>query len=123
MRKAMMLLVGATIAVPGSAAIAKDHDGSYAHVAIMNGDYARAEKALEADRRIFPDRPEVLLNLATVYAQTGRTDAARELYAHVLTVEAVDLTLPGDQVANSHDLARIGLSRLTPTTGTQFTSR
>ena len=51
---------------------------------IAAGDYRAAEQQLDADRKIFPQEPELLLNLAAVYQYTGRTEQARALYRQIL---------------------------------------
>ena len=79
--------------------------------AIAAGDLAAAEQRIVAERRIFPQRPELMLNLASVYARTGRDSEARELYAAVLARPPVALDLPSGAVASSHDLANLALRR------------
>lgn len=68
------MLAGACLATP---ALAADRTG---YQAIAAGDFATAAKQIEAERRIFPDRPELMLNLAAAYLRTGRTADARALY-------------------------------------------
>lgn len=80
--------------------------------AIVAGDLQGAERTLVAERRIFPGRPELMLNLAAVYARTGRTDAARILYDKVLASEPVAMDMRSGSVASSHDVARLGIRRL-----------
>lgn len=89
----------------------KDQTG---YRAIAAGDFAAAERMLVAERRIFPDRPELMLNLAVVYSRTGRTDDARALYARVLERPAKELEMPSGRAAWSHDLARTALASLDP---------
>jgi len=79
--------------------------------AIAAGDLAAAEQRIVAERRIFPQRPELMLNLASVYARTGRDSEARALYTAVLARPAVALDLPSGAVASSHDLANLALRR------------
>lgn len=81
----------------------------YAKVAIESGDYATAEHKLLAERRIFPERPEVLLNLAAVYAKTGRYAEARVVYDRVLTLDPVAMDVADGEVAPSHLVAHRGL--------------
>ena len=102
------LIVGGLLAT--TPAIAKDHLG---YVAIQAGDYATAERTITAERRIFPDMPELLLNLATVYTRTGRAAQARDLYLRVLKEDDVMLDLPSASGVSSHALARAGLAKLT----------
>lgn len=101
-----------TFAAP-IAAVARDRMG---YQAIAAGDFVTAERSIVAERRIFPHRPELTLNLAAVYARTGRVDAARALYREVLAGTPVDLMLADGAGYSSHQLARAGLARLAPET-------
>jgi thioredoxin-like negative regulator of GroEL len=107
------VLAGACLTAP---ALAADRTG---YQAIAAGDFTTAAKRLEAERRIFPDRPELMLNLAAAYAQTGRTADARALYRGVLDRPAVAMDMPNGAVLSSHDVATRGLSRLTTTLATR----
>ena len=108
----------------GTPAAAQMRDDPYAQRAIMSRDFVQAERQLRAEARIHPDRPEVLLNLAAVMAQTGRTDEARTLYDRVLADEDVSMRLTGERVAPSHGVARAGLARLGSTAfDTQMATR
>lgn len=84
----------------------------YGYQAISAKDFARAEARINAERRIYPNRPELMLNLAHVYRHTGRFTQARSLYAEVLALDAVELDLPSGRVATSHELASLGLAML-----------
>ncbi|WP_375428274.1 tetratricopeptide repeat protein [uncultured Sphingomonas sp.] len=86
---------------------AKDRTG---YQAIAAGDLAAAERILVAERRIFPSRPELLLNLAAIYGRTGRTAEASTLYARVLKLPATMLDLPSGREASSHALATVALA-------------
>lgn len=88
---------------------------SSSHDAIVQGDYATAERLLTAEQRIFPDKAEVLINLAAVYANTGRYAAAESLYRHVLAQRDVLMDVSTDQTVSAHVIAQTGLSRITPT--------
>ncbi|MDR6852021.1 Flp pilus assembly protein TadD [Sphingomonas sp. BE123] len=94
------------------AAQAQVADQPNAHRAIAAGDYDLAERHLLAEQRIFPERPEVLLNLAAVYARTGRVAEARALYQQVLARKAVAMDVADGQVAASHVVAQRGLRLL-----------
>jgi DNA-binding SARP family transcriptional activator len=87
---------------------------------ISTGAYDQAEQKLKAELRIHPDRPELLLNLAAVYARTGRVGEARALYSQVLSQREVLMDLPAERTAGSHAIARTGLKLLGPM---QFTAR
>ncbi|MBX3594661.1 tetratricopeptide repeat protein [Sphingomonas sp.] len=86
----------------------------YAHAEILKGDYQQAERRLVAEQRIFPSMPEVLLNLAAVYSNTGRPDQARALYNKVLALDPVDMTVAGGEIAPSHLVAHRGLALIAP---------
>lgn len=107
------MLAGACLTTP---ALAADRNG---YQAIAAGDFAAAAQRLEAERRIFPDRPELMLNLAAAYTRTGRAADARALYRGVLERPAVAMDMPNGAVLSSHDVATRGLSRLTTTIATR----
>ena len=109
MRSCGMFVVAAMLASP---ALAADRTG---YTAIAAGDLSQAERTLSAERAIFPRRPEVLLNLAAVYARTNRTAQARALYDDVLTAAPVALEVADGGTMSSHDVAQRGLSRLSET--------
>jgi Flp pilus assembly protein TadD len=100
------LVLAAAVAVP---AAAKDRSG---YQQIATGSLSGAEQTLNAERAIFPNKPELLLNLAVVYSRTGREAQARAMYNQVLDREAVALDLADGSTASSHDIALRGLSRL-----------
>ncbi|MEG3085286.1 tetratricopeptide repeat protein [Sphingomonas sp. PB2P12] len=81
------------------------------YTSIAAGDLAAAEQRIVAERKIFPRRPELMLNLASVYRRTGRESEARALYAAVLERPAIAMDLPSGAVSSSHDLASRGLAR------------
>lgn len=114
MRAFPLIVLGLSIvATPATAA---DRTG-YSQIAA--GNYGAAEQRIVAERRIFPDRPELMLNLAAVYRQTGRTAEAKALYAAVLDRPAVALDLPSGAVVSSHDLAQRALARVSPQIATR----
>lgn len=94
------------------AAQAQDREDPYAQVAIQSGDYAVAERKLLAEQRIFPAKPEVLLNLAAIYTKTGRHSEARVIYNRVLELDPVAMDVADGQVAPSHLIANRGLRLL-----------
>ncbi|WP_380779071.1 tetratricopeptide repeat protein [Sphingomonas sp. R86520] len=87
--------------------------------AIAAGDLSTAERRIVAERRIFPQRPELMLNLASVYHRTGREPEARALYAAVLDRPAVAMDLPSGAVISSHDLANRALGQRAPQIATR----
>lgn len=106
MRVCSLLAVAGLLATP---ALAKDRSG---YTAIAAGNLSQAEATLSAERAIYPRRPEVLLNLAAVYARTNRNAQARALYDDVLAAQPVALELADGGTMSSHDVAQRGLSRL-----------
>lgn len=108
------ILAGLALFAPlalAAPALAQDGD-RVAGTAIEQGDFVGAEKVLLQELRIHPGRPELLLNLATVYAKTGRQAEAKTLYRQVLAQSDVLMDLSADRVAGSHAVAVAGLSRL-----------
>lgn len=106
------LLVPLILLAAATPAMADERTG---YMSIAAGDLKRAEATLERARRADPDRAEVLLNLAAVYQQTGRSEAARQLYATVLSAEPVAMDMPSGAVLSSHAVAQRGLAKLGPT--------
>jgi tetratricopeptide (TPR) repeat protein len=122
MRTALLTLAAAPLFLAALPVQAQSRAGDpVASAAIFRGDYAEAERMLMSELRIYPERPELLLNLAAVYAQTGRTAKAQDLYRHVLARRAVMLDLPSSEAVSSHAVATAGLQRIT--TRAQLTSR
>lgn len=118
MRAALIRLAAAAplliVALPASA---QEGDNT-ATTAIATGAYARAEDQLVRELRVHPNRPELMLNLAAVYARTNRAADARVLYQRVLDQDDVLMDLPSDRTAGSHAIARAGLRRLDTATAT-----
>ena len=83
-----------------------------AHTAIASGDYSAAEQTLRSELRIYPGRPELLLNLAAVYMKTGREAEARAIYMKVLSQRDVLMDVSADRTVGSHVVATNGLKRL-----------
>lgn len=110
-----VLLAGLALVAPLAliAAPAQATEGDRAaSAAIEQGDFAGAERILLQELRIHPGRPELLLNLATVYSRTGRQAEARVLYRQVLAQSDVLMDLSADRTAGSHAVAVAGLRRL-----------
>ena len=104
----MVTALGVAAAVPASAS------DRVAYQAIVAGDFVAAAARLEAERRIHPQRPELMLNLAAAYGRIGREADARTLYAEVLARPMAMMDLPSGAVVSSHDVASRGLTRLAP---------
>ncbi len=81
------------------------------YTAIAAGDLSTAEQRIVAERKIHPQRPELMLNLASVYHRTGRESEARALYTAVLAHPAVAMDLPSGAIVSSHDLASRAMNR------------
>ena len=106
-----MVVIGLAIALaPVGNTSAADRNGA---AAIAVGDYAKAERTLAAERRIFPRRPESMLNLAAVYRQTGRPAKARVLYPDLLAREDVAVDMLNQRTMSAHAVAEASLARLT----------
>ncbi|MCC2978702.1 MULTISPECIES: tetratricopeptide repeat protein [unclassified Sphingomonas] len=106
MRTMLFLALAAGLATPS---LASDRTG---FLAISAGDYQKAEERLVVERRIFPRRPELMINLATVYARTGRLAEAANLYRSALNTAPVEMVLPDGGVASSRTVAQRGLDSL-----------
>lgn len=108
----LIVLALAGAATPAFAATPAADETGYR--AIAAGDFAAAERAIVAERKAYPARPELMLNLAAVYRRTGRESAAEALYTEVLARRAVAMDMPSGAVVSSHDLARRALGAATP---------
>lgn len=80
---------------------------------IAGGDLAAAEREIGEQRRVFPNDPDLLINLAHIYARTDRLAEARRLYRVVLDRPDEDLVLADGRSAPAHALASEGLRRTT----------
>lgn len=110
MRTALIVLAAAPFALAALPAQAqRDNGDPVASSAIFDGNLSQAEQLLNARLRLDPGQPELLLNLAAVYAQTGRTAQARALYLQVLQQRDVEMDLSADRVSMSHAIATKGL--------------
>ena len=114
---ATLALIAAVTATP---ALARDTTGFHA---IAAGDLGAAEQTLKAERRIYPQRPELMLNLAFVYARTGRVAEASALYRAVLSRDEVMLETPAGAEASSHAIATAGLGRVADRPALQTAAR
>lgn len=109
MFKLTFAIAAASIAVTASVAQAETRTDPLAAEAITQGSFQTAEQKLDAERRVFRDRPEILLNLAAVYARTGRATEARALYRDVLARDEVLMDMRDQSVVGSHAIASRGL--------------
>ncbi|HWK36569.1 tetratricopeptide repeat protein [Sphingomonas sp.] len=112
MNKVASVILVASLAAVAQTAPAQTRTDPVAAQAIAQGDYSHAERRLIAERRIFPDRPEILLNLAALYARTDRASDAAVLYRQVLAHDDVLMDLSADRTASAHAIAETGLRRI-----------
>jgi len=112
--KLVVAVVASTLGFLGSIgpAVANERSG---YQAIAARDWTGAERVLLSELRIHPGRPELMLNLAAVYARTGRAAQARQLYAAVLDRPAVAMDMPSGDVRSSHAVAEQALARVPAT--------
>ena len=111
MRNTVLFVLATLGAAAPALAAPSDRAERSGYSAIVSGDLDMAERRLVAERRIFPQRPELMLNLASVYHRTGRESDAHALYAQVLDRPAVAMDLPSGAVVSSHELAIQALGR------------
>ncbi|MGE7206626.1 tetratricopeptide repeat protein [Sphingomonas sp. NPDC019816] len=107
----MLLVAAAGMAAPAMAQDGWPQRTGYQEIA--SGNLAAAERTLLAERRTNPESPELMLNLAAVYAQTGRASEARALYGAVLNEKAIAMDMPSGAILSSHTVAQTGLRQLT----------
>ncbi|MEG3160146.1 tetratricopeptide repeat protein [Sphingomonas sp. LB2R24] len=113
MRKTVLFVLATLGAVTPALAAPSATVDRTGYTAIAAGDLSTAEQRIVAERKIFPQRPELMLNLASVYHRTGRESEARALYAAVLARPAVAMDLPSGAVLSSHDIASRALGQQT----------
>lgn len=101
-------IIGLALAV-ASPALASDDNG---FAAISAGDFKKAARQLEAANQLFPNKPEIMLNLAAVYVKTGKMAQARALYSDVLAQPEVAMDMPSGNVLSSHAVATRGMDRV-----------
>jgi Flp pilus assembly protein TadD len=110
MRTALIVLAAAPLAFATLPAQAqRDNGDPVASTAIFDGNFSKAEQQLNTRLRLDPGQPELLLNLAAVYTQTGRASEARALYIQVLQQRDVEMDLSAERVSMSHAIANKGL--------------
>ena len=106
MRYLGLAVLGLAVAAPAAAS----DDNGYA--AIAAGDFVRAARQLEPAHRLFPDHPELTLNLAVAYTRMGRVAAARALYADVLARPEVLMDVSTGETLSSHAIATLAMARM-----------
>ena len=109
MRNAMAMIVVSALATVGPAGA--QTVGFNGADEIARGDFARAEHVIDKSRKILPEYPEMMLNLALVYRHTARNEQARDLYLEVLRRPDQELGVLADgKTARSHAVATAGLA-------------
>lgn len=102
---------GAAMLLMTGQANAQTQEQRYGFNAIQRDDLAGAEARLTAQRAQEPNEPSVLINLAHVYAKTGRLDQAEALYRQVMATDDVLMLTATNRQVGSHQLAQRGLDR------------
>ena len=110
MRMLMEVAAVAVLIAGGAGTASAENFNGAAQIA--RGDYAAAERIIVREQRLFPRDTDLLINLATVYARTGRIAEARRTYALAAAQpdEALDLT--GSRTVSSRALATGALRSL-----------
>jgi thioredoxin-like negative regulator of GroEL len=108
----MVIAAAGAAAMVGGPAMAQERAVRASHAAIVTGDLRSAEQMLVAERRIFPKRAELLLNLAAVYARSNRTGEAAALYDQVLAGDDALMDVAEGRTLSAHSVARLGKSKL-----------
>ena len=117
MRIGMYLAVAGALTLVGAGSAAAEPreigypKGSLGVQAILNADYATAERQLD-DFRVHDNDPGRLINLGSILSKTGRTQEAQRHFQQVLEEENVELILADGRTMASHDIARLALSKL-----------
>lgn len=99
----------AALAMTGGAASANSFNGARA---IAGGDLRAAEREIVAQRALYPDQVDLMVNLATVYLRTGRVAEARRVWTAVAAQPDEEVLLNGGAPAWSHQLADRALRTL-----------
>lgn len=115
MRTLILFAAPLALALPAQA-----QDTSASASLIKAGAYSKAESRLVGQLRARPDSPELMLNLAAVYAETGRTGEARSLYRQILAQDDVLMDVSQSRSVGSHAIARAGMRRID---AVQFSAR
>ena len=103
--------IGLVLALVATAAGAQTQEQRYGFNAIQRDDLAGAEARLIAQLAQEPNEPSVLINLAHVYAKTGRFEQAEALYRKVMAADNILMLTASNRQVGSHELAQRGLDR------------
>ncbi|TKD50510.1 tetratricopeptide repeat protein [Sphingomonas baiyangensis] len=112
MRIPHCILVAAMLGAPAVSVAEQVRSDPYGHDAIEAGEFSEAEAALRAQLALEPDKPELLINLAAIYARTNRINEAQAMYARVMATDDVSLLLRPGHALGSHAIAERGLAKL-----------
>lgn len=101
---------------PPRAAKAASADPAYpllaaAYLAWEAGDVADAIRRYEAALAVSPRHPSALRGLGALLARTGRAEAARAVYARLLSVDPGDATAAAVLLADADDATRVEAAR------------
>ena len=89
---------------------ASDENNGYAEISA--GQYIAAERIIVKEQRLFRHDADLALNLAFIYAHTGRVAEARALYGQVLDRPDEMMNLPQSAPSGSHQIANLALQQL-----------
>jgi Flp pilus assembly protein TadD len=106
----LVAMVG--VALVATATQASDLQGFAGAKEISRGDLVAAERVILEQQRMFPRDADLLINLAYVYARTGRQAEARRLYEQVSAQPDDMLDMSGQRRVKAHRVAAAGLRRL-----------
>lgn len=105
----LSMAVASALMLPQAVSAAEDDLG---YQAIRNQDWATAEMQLKAGLQREPGNVSRQLNLAWVYAQTGRTAEATALYEEILRRDKDRVATLSGGGTSTAELAKRGLNRL-----------
>jgi Flp pilus assembly protein TadD len=118
MRMLQIALVASGLALSGCATSDQTYveqgyeRGALGVAALHRGDYAKAETLLAEKRGLREDDPARLLNLGTVYMETGRTGDAIAAWRQALAAEEHFMVETRDgRIVSTEQLAREALAR------------
>lgn len=87
--------------------------GSLGFEALASADYATAERQLRSSA-VRRNDPALLINIGQVYARTGRSAEAAEMFRRALRAREVQLLLASGHSMSSRDAASRALRALEP---------
>lgn len=125
--KAVTLAIALGASMIGGAATAQTTQGevgyargSLGYDALRANDLRTAEVQIESAQGIAADDPARLINPGYIHMRTGRIQSAQRLFEAVRDHRRdVMLELANGEVANSRDVARRALARMTPSIATR----